>query len=146
MELLIENWNLDNDVYVETTEIRSDTKSNFELGIIHHKGLFENKVDFKLAEEFYRKGVEDTDANFSMYNLRFLYEEQGKLNLAEKWYLKAIEKENSVAMNNLRFLYKNQEILERHVYVHINLIGELEKLKEKYIKLYYSPFSCKRKF
>ena len=43
-----------------------------------------------------------------MYNLADLYEKQNKLELAEKYYLIAIENQSVVAVNNLAYLYEKQ--------------------------------------
>ena len=112
MASFINFWCVDNVAFILHTKISPDTKNNLELGIIHHRGLFGNTVDLKLAEEFYLKGINNETnetVSYSIYNLAFLYESQGNLDLAEKLYLKATEKGNFFAMNDLGNLYEKQD-------------------------------------
>ena len=45
----------------------------------------------------------------TMFNLGLLYDEQGKYDLAEKYYLMGVKHNDSDSMYNLGVLYYNQE-------------------------------------
>jgi tetratricopeptide (TPR) repeat protein len=72
------------------------------------------KNAFKYIQPLADKGYPD-----AMCKTALLYEQQGKLERAEHYYLLAVEKDFSAAMNNLAMLYQDQGNLERAEYYYL---------------------------
>lgn len=79
-----------------------DSRKCFGLGLAHY---FLN--DLSNAEKYYHRAIEKGHVD-ALYNLAFLYKNQGKEEAAEKYYLLAIEKGDVDALFNLALLYDNQ--------------------------------------
>jgi DNA-binding transcriptional regulator GbsR (MarR family) len=58
----------------------------------------------------------------AMFKTAFLYQQQGKQEQAEYYYLKAVEKDSSEAMYNLAFLYQKQKKLEQAEYYYLKAV------------------------
>lgn len=82
----------------------------------------------------------------ALYNLANVYEQQHKLDLAEEYYLKAIDNKHIIALNNIGFLYNKQNkfnLAEKYYLLaieqgHVIALNNLcNKLMNHRLKLYH---------
>lgn len=81
----------------------SEGKKYYGIGL-----AYQNLKKYDLAEKNYLTSSNLEDNCSSLYNLAFLYEEQGKYIEAEDYYIRAIKNGDKAAITNLGNLYKKQ--------------------------------------
>ena len=74
-----------------------------KIGVMYAKGIGTD-VNTHLAIQYFTKAAKN-ESSMAYYNLGKVYESQNKFTTATNWYNKAIEMNNSNAMNNLADLY-----------------------------------------
>ena len=77
---------------------------NFSIGRNYYE-----KNDFKNAEIYFMKALNENKDDEAYYHLGVLYARQEKFELAEKYYKLAVENGYPGAYNNLGVLYENQK-------------------------------------
>ena len=85
-----------------------------KIGVIYAKGIGTD-VNTHLAIQYFTKAAAN-ESSMAYYNLGNVYESQEKFSIAIDWYNKAIEMNNSNAMNNLADLYLNGKDLVQNTH------------------------------
>ena len=104
--------------------------------------IYEKKGDYKEAEKWYKKGVQN-DNRGAINGLALLYLREGNLKEGEKLLLKLTEKNDFFGMLNLSEKYYNEKsygeaekidkkLYELGVVDRVNLIGKAEEYKKNY--------------
>ena len=132
----------DRDVIIELTKVDlKDSINNYMIQLpetiqeIIEKAEHIEKTNYQQAINLINS-IENEEDGWKHIFLGYIYAKQAKYDLAEKYYLMAIEKENDVAMYNLGNLYKNQakyDLAEKYYLMaiekeHINAMYNLGNL------------------
>ena len=80
-----------------------------QAGYLEEGYKYQEKGNYKKAEQMYLKAVQENDSVDAMTALGLLYYEQNKQDKSEEWFLKGVQNGSTLSMYHLGYLYYTQE-------------------------------------